>query len=87
MLNDTENITLDHDLELILIDGDPIVDIYRDQAIERIRDYIEWNEIAKVGSTIVASNAQAKISPPSSEGTMLNLYNLMYACIHFKWEN
>ena len=83
MINDTDNITLDKDLQLILINGEPITNVFKSQIGARISDYIRFNEIASVGVTIVASNATMKMSEPSGVGTMLNLYNLLYAYFHF----
>ena len=83
MVNDTDNITLDKDLQLILIDGDPTTDVYKSQIVERIKDYIAFHDIAPVGITIVMNNAAKKMSEPSGAGTMLNLYNLFYAYHHF----
>jgi len=83
MINDSDNITLDKDLQLILINGEPITDVFKSQIGERIQDYISFNEIATIGVTIAANNAKLKMSEPSGEGTMLNLYNLLYAFFNF----
>jgi len=83
MINDSDNITLDKDLQLILINGEPTTDVFKSQIGDRIKDYVEFNEIATVGVTIAATNAKLKMSEPSSEGTMLNLYNLLYAYFNF----
>ena len=83
MINDPDNITLDENLKLVLINGEPIIDVFKSQIAERITDYIDLHDIAAVGVTIVANNAKLKMSEPSGEGTMLNLYNLIYAYFHF----
>jgi len=83
MINDTDSITLDKDLKLVLINEDPIIDIFRSQLGDRIKEYIAFYDIAPVGVTIIANNAKLKISEPSGEGTTLNLYNLLYAYFNF----
>jgi len=86
MKNDPQNITLDKDLKLVLIDSDPILDIYESQMVDRIKLYIEENQIDSIGSTIVMHNAKDNLGAPSGTGTMMNLYNLFYAYFHFEME-
>jgi len=83
MINDSDDITLDKELQLVFINDDPTTEVYRSQIEDRIKDYITFHEVGRVGVSIVMNNAREDLGEPSGEGTMLNLYNLFYAYFHF----
>lgn len=87
MINDTDRYTLDKEFNLLLINDDPDIVVFKTVMMDSIKQYIDFHDIARVGVTIVANNALDKMTEPSGEGTMLNLYNMFYHYFHQMEEN